>query len=782
MRRGKPKVQFANVDGSVTPHLQAVGITLLPELFELRVVIGDESLRWSLPGSPRPELVLQLQAALSELVEQGQVTSVATLKGYRRDLRSFLDELAALDPRCTVRRLVDIDRNLLEGLDPPSIRSGQWKRLSKIVKVLRFVRKRRPEMINPGLSSDPRGDRLRYVSRHGKPKPTPKDPYTPFVTAQLKSAAEQQIRSAVERLSGRPGERRRGESRPQNIMRAELWDRALANGRVDFDEYTAGRKTANLRYYVRAAAAPLSADHLERATTLLAAGTTTAATAKALGLAHHKIERAKARSSLFAKRLRQKREEYLSDTRDLIQEGSNLAADGSRLMAKIYALERFLITEDRRIIQHLGKFSQAHFLRWTDNELGLAGTSLQRASGEQIAWAQRLIRATGYHAHCALGEDECDYNTGLRETSASLFPSPLDLAALLIAIGLRTQLDYTSLKGLSRDCLRSPAAGAVDLFYIKRRAANAKLADRVPDEFEVSHEDLDRVRDGGYDTAGGLVRIALRLTALAREILTKNAAPDAEKLWIYCDPEGTLRRFRFNHAVFRKFCEEYAILDDAGRRLDSIQPSRFRKTAKATIYTKSKGDLRSLTDDHSLPVARDNYANLPSLEEHHDDALTNGFKRALADVAPRVIAPEQPLEAAARELASATGQPLEKCIRVLKGEEDVWIAGCMSFSDGPHSEPGEACTTPYSACLRCDNAVFTSRKLPAILGLRDAIIDQRNILSDDAWNRAHSVDLMIIEDLILPRFDSAEIAAAASRPGENGDILRFLLPLAGGMS
>ena len=201
----------------------------------------------------------------------------------------------------------------------------------------------------------------------------------------------------------------------------------------------------------------------------------------------------------------------------------------------------------------------------------------------------------------------------------------------------------------------------------------------------------------------------------------------------------------------------------------------FRKTVKANKYRERNGDLYSIADDHSPAVARNHYANLPSLEDMHDDAVDRGLRRALNDVTSRVFVNENATGAAER-LSELSGEPIELCKAVLAGDEDTWLAGCMGFHKSPFGNPGEPCPTPFSECLHCSNSIFTSRKLPNILRYRRWLYERRAIITDLEWNVLYALDLTRVEMQILPQFTTAQIENAEAIISSDSDQDPLFIP------
>jgi hypothetical protein len=430
-----------------------------------------------------------------------------------------------------------------------------------------------------------------------------------------------------------------------------------------------------------------------------------------------------------------------------------------KVFAKIEVLEDWILTEMPKERVEAFVFTIEFFKLWADKDLGVehlnqvASTTTHPRYGRFIHYADALLQ--GLRCQCRqrglLSRRTADGPSTFKDdvTRPSVFgptlcPTQDELAAFLAQLGLMCKIDLGSLKELRRDCLIGAAHGKVGIRYIKKRPRPTKK--------------VDWERDGSIETPGGLIRRVLALTEVAHEALKSAGHPDADKLWLGYFNSGIFKKCSFIHPVdhpWWKFCERHQILDDDRKRLDAILPSRFRKTVKAEKYRKRNGDLYSITDDHSPAVARNHYANLPSLEELHDDAVDRGLRRALDDVTSRVF-PDESTPGAAERLSEMSGESVELCEAVLAGDEDTWLAGCMGFHKSPFGKPGEPCPTPFTECIHCSNSIFVSRKLPNLLRFRRWLYEHREVMSDLDWKTLYAKDLARIELQILPRFTKAQ--------------------------
>lgn len=337
------------------------------------------------------------------------------------------------------------------------------------------------------------------------------------------------------------------------------------------------------------------------------------------------------------------------------------------------------------------------------------------------------------------------YSRGLPTTSlldgiyARFYLMVHDLPPLLTLLSLDTGLEIECVKALKTDCLSNPSAGTVTLRYIKRRAHG--LAEKTM-----------RVRDGGPTTPGGLIRAILEMTQTARQFEPSDA------LFVFyhaCDFRSVVRhpKLTLSHWIAR-----HGIVDDDGRPL-TLLLSRLRKTHKALWYLKTGGHMARFAVGHSVDIAAQHYANIPSLRPLHEatvvDALEAAIRPAAAGTADPVPAVEDP-HTDTRHCVPPQGDDHVASADI----QDVWLASCSGFYDSPFSSPGAPCSHPFWGCLDCRNAVISERKLPAILGFLDFIIAQRTALGADDWAAKFGHVHARITRQLLPSFPVEVIAAA----------------------
>jgi hypothetical protein len=328
-----------------------------------------------------------------------------------------------------------------------------------------------------------------------------------------------------------------------------------------------------------------------------------------------------------------------------------------------------------------------------------------------------------------------------------------------VLLALETGLETESLTRLKADCLKNPVKGFIEIEYCKRRARGSEWR-RL------------RVRDGGVNTPGGLVRLALRLSARARR------HKGTEALWVYLSIFGFVEGVNHLCILARYFVRHHALLGDDGQPL-RLALSRLRKTQKAEWYIKTQGQLDEFAVGHSPRVAANHYADIPALRHLHEQTVAEALQDALEDaLRPKVVPPS---EERAMHVdpghASLPVPPLE-VTAFLDGAQDVWLASCSGFYDSPFGTQGQPCPIPFWGCLECVNAVITSRKLPALIAFLNFMTAQRESLTAADWSAKFARAYRRIAEQILPAFPEADVLAARAIATSTASVL-YLPPEAG---
>jgi hypothetical protein len=348
---------------------------------------------------------------------------------------------------------------------------------------------------------------------------------------------------------------------------------------------------------------------------------------------------------------------------------------------------------------------------------------------------------------------------GIRALNAELFLTPQDLVPLLVALICCTGLEPECAKDLRADCLSSPARGFVTIAYDKKRARphTAKTM---------------RVRDGAsVRTPGGLLRLAARLSAHARQTIGSDA------LWVGVREGGGLRAFFDTGHETGHFLPMWMAthgldgLTDHGGRPVSLDLRRLRKSYKSRHYQRVGGVLDDFTAGHTKQVAAAHYADIGAHREIHDQAVEAGLRQALAVALPPPVVADQ-----------ITGEPLAPTVTVaqpltpiqaaaaISSQADVFLASCTDFNSSPFARSqGSPCPVPVWGCLECPNAVFTERHLPSLLSFADFLQTQREVLPAPSWDARHGLGHERLTAGILPAFSQAQLEHARSVAADGSD-------------
>ncbi len=351
---------------------------------------------------------------------------------------------------------------------------------------------------------------------------------------------------------------------------------------------------------------------------------------------------------------------------------------------------------------------------------------------------------------------------GVRWLNSRLFYAAPDLVPFLVLLICQTGLEPECAKGLAADCLHNPARGFVSIHYTKRRARDqANKTMRVSDGGAVHHP-------------GGLVMLALRLTARAR------AAIGASALWVDHGHDGTRESFQPKGGRSRSLRDHVGpwmkrhqldqLVDHDGRpvRLDL---RRLRKSYKSQQYLRAAGVLADFAQGHSQQTAARHYADIGAHRALHEQAVEDGLQEALAVALP----PPVLLDEDGSRLDDGDQQlPPEQVQAALSGAADVFLASCRDFYDTPYATAGKPCPVPFWGCLECPNAVFTTRHLPQVLSFLDFIERQRDEFPAAEWNLRYGLAWERIVRGIRCKFRDEQIATA--RAIAEGSGARLLLP------
>lgn len=330
----------------------------------------------------------------------------------------------------------------------------------------------------------------------------------------------------------------------------------------------------------------------------------------------------------------------------------------------------------------------------------------------------------------------------------------------LILLICTTGLEPECAKRLQADCLTNPARGFVSVNYVKRRARGQRVSKSM------------RVGDGGaLHHPGGLIRLALRLTARARKF------SGSTDLWVDSGDRGLRDSFPLGGQSSWEHLDNWRRRHGIDRLTDTdgtpvrLDLRRLRKSYKSQQYLKATGVLADFTQGHTRDVAARHYADIPSHDEVHDRAVEDGLREALEVALPPPVVLDE--DGTRLDTGGADLSP-EQVQALVSRESDVFLASCRDFYDSPFGVKGKPCPVSLWGCLECPNAVFTTRHLPQVLAFLDFIERQREEYSVSEWNVRYGLAWDRIVRGIRAKFRDEQVSTAQAIAESGG--ARLLLP------
>lgn len=259
---------------------------------------------------------------------------------------------------------------------------------------------------------------------------------------------------------------------------------------------------------------------------------------------------------------------------------------------------------------------------------------------------------------------------------------------------------------------------------------------------------------------------ALRLTFPLR------ASQGLPYLFIGLRPDGQAHRFQFNRyghdlATWMKrqgIAEEVSSPHTYGR---------LRKAAVARAVEKDPVGYRRDRANHRADTLFAYYLTSQRTKDRQGAKLTLRV-RTLFDAAmtgERARGPTIIDDEALGLLAAghhAPGLPADTAQRLVANELDGPLAACRDSLSSPHAPAGQVC--PFSAngtCYRCPNALITTRHLPGIEGLLEAI-DPTRAGDLEAWAEGWEDIYAFLTTVVLPALGAAVGHHRRTRPIDPG--------------
>lgn len=344
-----------------------------------------------------------------------------------------------------------------------------------------------------------------------------------------------------------------------------------------------------------------------------------------------------------------------------------------------------------------------------------------------------------------------DFGKSIPELRCMLHLSASDAAAIVISLATRVKIPLESIKRLKRDCLIRAAGGTVHVRYEKTRAGKILS---------------EKCRDGGINTPGGIIRLALDLSEHAAARLRADGSIEGDYLLAGFSQTShpQIKLLPMSTQMLNKSVENWSITDSHGGAITKAHAVRLRKNAKATEYREVRGHIRKFASDNSVKVAGFHYARLEVFGEEHARAIEAAQNDLLRSAqGPRVLSGDN--EAAVRKgnIANASVRLSDIDGSKLDGDFDTFLGVCLDFWNSPIDQESDgSCGSGFTVCLHCRNAVFHRRKLPALIAYNDYMLSKRSIMSVTSWRDTFGLDWARINLQIFPEFNSDELDEAAA--------------------
>jgi hypothetical protein len=181
---------------------------------------------------------------------------------------------------------------------------------------------------------------------------------------------------------------------------------------------------------------------------------------------------------------------------------------------------------------------------------------------------------------------------------------------------------------------------------------------------------------------------------------------------------------------------------------------------------------RSFVEIHQKPVAhtdqtlassylRRNRRSLADYQKVVAQVLAEQVTRARATTLARTLTPSDVAAAQAdpQQVADRFGIDVPTLKRLLAGELDTVLAGCVDHTNSPHTQAGQPCTASFMLCLSCPCARAEPRHLPVQVLTLDALELRRADLPPLRWAQRFAAPHAQLGDL-LSQFPTAAIDGA----------------------
>ena len=151
------------------------------------------------------------------------------------------------------------------------------------------------------------------------------------------------------------------------------------------------------------------------------------------------------------------------------------------------------------------------------------------------------------------------------------------------------------------------------------------------------------------------------------------------------------------------------------------------------------------------------------------DALAREVAKAATRDRIATLSAEEVVEAAEHpaRVAARHGMDTQTLSRLLAGQLDTVVGGCIDNANGPHT-PGKPCRASFMLCLCCPCARATPQHLPLQVLIQDELLARRAEMTPLRWAQRFALPQSQLADLLeragaVAVADAREAVTAADR-------------------
>lgn len=326
-----------------------------------------------------------------------------------------------------------------------------------------------------------------------------------------------------------------------------------------------------------------------------------------------------------------------------------------------------------------------------------------------------------------------------------------------------------------------------------RRAFMNLMLSQVPDWISIPEDPQEISARDELHTPFGVYALIHELTVASRALI------GSDRLFLAYHitgggPNGRGRGLRpldptFAWYSMSKWSEHHVLPTDPDLRAAAdVKPARTEPAEPKGLQVRLDRIRLTFLELHQVPVAQteqtltDDYlgrnrGNLAEYQKVVADALAEEVGKARTRGVIATLS-KSDLEAARTNpelVASTFGLDVVTFKKLVEGQLDTVMNGCVDNENSPHSPPGHPCRASFMQCLDCPCARALPKHLPIQTLVLDTLEARRAAMTPLAWTRRFALPHAQLADLI-GRHDDADVADArdAVTDADRAVVARFL--------